>query len=327
MSEMVAGSAARLGEAVKAEMAKAVKGQEAILDGLLVCLLADGHALLEGVPGTAKTLMAKALAQCLQCAFRRVQFTPDLMPSDIIGTTVYDMKSAEFFIKQGPVFTSVLLADEINRTPPKTQAALLQAMEERRVAIDGVAHPLPAPFRGSATQHAIEYEGTYPLPEAQLDRFLMKLKVDYPTPAEELEMLRLHQQGFDPHQIASADAVSTLVVNRVATPEELARAVAEVKTITVEEGVLDYLVKLSLATRANHQVILGASPRATVALLRASRALAALEGRTFVTPDDVKVIAHPVLRHRLILRPEAELEGLTTDQLIDGVLTSVPVPR
>ena len=315
------GTVAHVGEAIKGEMAKAIKGQEAIIEGLLICLLAEGHALLEGVPGTAKTLMAKALAHSLNCEFRRVQFTPDLMPSDIVGTTVYDMKTAEFFVKKGPIFTAVLLADEINRTPPKTQAALLQAMEERQVSIDGVDHTLPMPFLVIATQNPIEYEGTYPLPEAQLDRFLMKLKVDYPSAGEELEMLRLHQQGFDPHQLA------TSAIRPVIDGDLLARAKKELLSITVEEGVLKYLVDLVAATRAAHQSLLGGSPRATVALLRSSRVVAALEGRTFITPDDVKLVARPVLRHRIILRPEAELEGLTADLLIDGVLAAVPVPR
>ena len=324
MTETIAqqpGVAARLGEAVQAEVHKVVKGQEAAVAGLLTCLLADGHVLLEGVPGTAKTLMAKALALCLQCEFRRIQFTPDLMPSDIIGTTVFDAKTAEFFVRRGPVFTAILMADEINRTPPKTQAALLQAMEERRVSIDGVDHPLPTPFFVIATQNPIEYEGTYPLPEAQLDRFLMKLHVDYPSAPEEVNMLRLHQQGFDPHRLAESD------IRPVVHPEMLAQAKAEAGTLTVEEGVLEYLVSIAAATRTAPQVFLGGSPRATVALLRCSRALAALEGRSFVTPDDVKAIAHPVLRHRIILRPEAEIEGFTTDQLVDSVLAMVPVPR
>ncbi|MHB9131578.1 MAG: AAA family ATPase [Armatimonadota bacterium] len=321
MTADLAGTVARLGDKVKAEIGKAVKGQEAVIEGLLICLLSEGHALLEGVPGTAKTLMAKALAQTLTCEFRRVQFTPDLMPSDIIGTTVYDMKSAEFFVKKGPIFTAVLLADEINRTPPKTQAALLQAMEERRVSIDGIDHPLPMPFMVIATQNPIEYEGTYPLPEAQLDRFLMKLKVDYPTGAEELAMLRMHQQGFEPHQMTLTE------LRPVVDAEMLAKAKAELTAMTVEEGVLKYLVDLVTATRETHQAILGASPRATVALLRCSRVIAALDERTFVTPDDIKLVARPVLRHRIILRPEAELEGLTTDQLIESVLATVPVPR
>ena len=315
------GLIAQIGDLVRAEMSKAVKGQQAIIDGLLICLLSDGHALLEGVPGTAKTLMARALAQCLACEFHRVQFTPDLMPSDIIGTTVYDMRAAEFHVKHGPIFTSVLMADEINRTPPKTQAALLQAMEERRISIDGVDYPLPAPFFVIATQNPIEYEGTYPLPEAQLDRFLMKLKVDYPEPDDEIAMLRLHQQGFDPHQRVLAE------LRPVVSAEMLRDAHAEMAAITVEEGVLAYLVALVTATRGAHQLILGGSPRATVALLNASRAMAALEGRTFVTPDDIKIIARPVLRHRLILRPEAEIEGLTTDQVVESVLAMVPVPR
>lgn len=323
MSEMVemSGAVERLGTLVKAEMAKAVKGQEAVIDGLLICLLADGHAMLEGVPGTAKTLMAKSLAHSLSLSFKRLQFTPDLMPSDIVGTTIYDPKTAEFFVKQGPIFTAILLADEINRTPPKTQSALLQAMEERRVSIDGKDHPLPEHFLVIATQNPIEYEGTYPLPEAQLDRFLMKLKVDYPSESEELAMLRLHRDGFDPHQLALSD------INPVIDAELLAHAKAEVRRVTVEDGVLKYLVDLIAATRATHQVILGGSPRATVSLLRCSRAFAALDGRSYITPDDVKLIARPVLRHRLILRPEAELEGLTTDQLIESVLATVPVPR
>jgi len=315
------GVVARIGEMVSAEVGKAVKGQTAIIEGLLICLLAEGHALLEGVPGTAKTLMARALATSLQCEFHRVQFTPDLMPSDIVGTTVYDMKTAEFHVKKGPIFTSILMTDEINRTPPKTQAALLQAMEERRVSIDGVDHELPAPFFVIATQNPIEYEGTYPLPEAQLDRFLMKLKVDYPTPEEETDMLRMYREGFDPHQLALSD------VRPVVTPELLAKANAEIKAVTVEEGVLKYLVELIAATRTAPQVMLGGSPRAAVALLRCSRAMAALEGRTFITPDDVKTVARPVLRHRLILRPEAEIEGFTTDQCVENVLTAAPVPR
>jgi len=315
------GVVARIGEMVSAEVGKAVKGQTAIIEGLLICLLAEGHALLEGVPGTAKTLMARALATSLQCEFHRVQFTPDLMPSDIVGTTVYDMKTAEFHVKKGPIFTSILMTDEINRTPPKTQAALLQAMEERRVSIDGVDHELPAPFFVIATQNPIEYEGTYPLPEAQLDRFLMKLKVDYPTPEEETDMLRMYREGFDPHQLALSD------VRPVVAPELLAKANAEIKAVTVEEGVLKYLVELIAATRTAPQVMLGGSPRAAVALLRCSRAMAALEGRTFITPDDVKTVARPVLRHRLILRPEAEIEGFTTDQCVENVLTAAPVPR
>ncbi len=320
MTVEITGKAERLVDAIRMEIGKVVKGQDAILDGLLICLLADGHVLLEGVPGTAKTLMANALAHCLQLTFKRIQFTPDLMPSDIIGTTVYDMKTAEFFVKKGPVFTAILLADEINRTPPKTQSALLQAMEERRVTIDGVDHPLPEPFLVVATQNPVEYEGTYPLPEAQLDRFLMKLKIDYPVAEEEYNMLQLHKQGFDPHALASA-------IKSVVTHEELKAAKAEINTIAVDEGVMRYLVAIVTATRTAPQVTLGGSPRATVALLRCSRALAALESRNFITPDDVKAVARPVLRHRIILRAEAELEGLTTDQLIESVLASVPVPR
>lgn len=318
---MLSGSTARLGEMIKTEIARAVKGQDDVIEGLLICLLADGHALLEGVPGTAKTLMAKALAHSLNCQFRRVQFTPDLMPSDIIGTTVYDMKSAEFFVKKGPIFTNILLADEVNRTPPKTQSALLQAMEERQVSIDGNEHQLTAPFMVIATQNPIEYEGTYPLPEAQLDRFLMKLKVAYPSESEEIAMLELHQQGFDPHEL------TTTAIKAVVDAEMLAQARKELIGITVSESVMQYLVALVTATRLAPQALLGGSPRASVALMRCSRVVAALDERSFVTPDDVKLVAAPVLRHRIILRPEAELEGLTADQLIERVLAAVPVPR
>lgn len=320
-NQMLSGTTARLGEMIKTEIARAVKGQDDVVEGLLICLLADGHALLEGVPGTAKTLMAKALAHSLNCQFRRVQFTPDLMPSDIIGTTVYDMKSSEFFVKKGPIFTSILLADEVNRTPPKTQSALLQAMEEHQVSIDGTEHELPFPFMVIATQNPIEYEGTYPLPEAQLDRFLMKLKVAYPSESEELAMLALHQQGFDPHTL------TTTAIKAVVDAEMLKQARQELTGITVADSVMQYLVTLVTATRLAPQALLGGSPRSSVALMRCSRVIAALEGRTFVTPDDIKLVAAPVLRHRIILRPEAELEGLTADHLIERVLAAVPVPR
>jgi MoxR-like ATPase len=307
--------------ALRAEVGKVVVGQEGTLSGLVAALLVNGHVLLEGVPGTAKTLLVKAVAASLDLEFKRVQFTPDLMPSDVIGQTIFEPNEGTFRFREGPVFTNLLLADEINRTPPKTQAALLESMEERQVSIEGDAHPLPSPFVVVATQNPIEYEGTYPLPEAQLDRFLFKLQVTYPTFEQEQEVLARHDHGLNPHDIAAAG------VRAVASPADLVAARAEIGRIRVEVPVLQYMVALVRATRDSPSLNLGVSPRGSTALLHGSKAWAWLAGRDYVTPDEVKAIAKPALRHRVAIRPELELEGVTADSVLDGILASVPVPR
>jgi MoxR-like ATPase len=287
----------------------------------MTALLVQGHVLLEGVPGVAKTLMAKALAASLDLEFKRIQFTPDLMPSDVTGQVIFQPQGEGFRFRPGPVFTNLLLADEINRTPAKTQAALLEAMEERQVTVEGERRPLPTPFLVVATQNPVEYEGTYPLPEAQLDRFLLKLTVTYPALEQELAMLERHARGLDPHDLSSVG------VSRVAGPAELAAARAEVATVVVEPPVLGYIAALCRATRDAPAIALGVSPRGSAMLLHASRAWAWLQGRPFVSPDEVKVMAAPTLRHRIQLRPEAELDGVTADSALAGILASVPVPR
>ncbi len=307
--------------AVRAEVAKAVVGQEAAVTGLVIALLCRGHALVEGVPGVAKTLLVRSLAAALRLQTRRVQFTPDLMPGDVTGSLVYDTSTAQFTFREGPVFTQLLLADEINRTPPKTQASLLEAMEERQVSVDGRPRPLPEPFVVIATQNPVEYEGTYPLPEAQLDRFLIKLRMPLPPREAELEMLGRHAAGFDPRDLAAAG------VRAVAGAGELAAATAAVRRVAVAPAVMDYIVDVVRATRAAPSVALGVSPRGATALLATSRAWAWLSGRDYVTPDDVKALARPTLRHRVQLRPEAELEGVTVDAVLETVLATVPVPR
>jgi len=307
--------------ALRDEVAKVVVGQEGTLSGLVAALLVRGHVLLEGVPGVAKTLVVKAVAAALDLEFRRVQFTPDLMPSDVIGQTIFDARGASFNFREGPVFTNLLLADEINRTPPKTQAALLEAMEERQVSIEGEARLLPDPFVVVATQNPVEYEGTYPLPEAQLDRFLFKLQVGYPTFEQEQEVLARHDRGLDPHDLAATG------IRAVATAHDLAAARALVDDLRVEPPVMAYIVQLCRATRDAPSLTLGVSPRGATALLHAAKAWAWLAGRPFVTPDEVKAVAKPTLRHRIQLRPEAELEGMTADTVLDGILTAVPAPR
>ncbi|MBK9179231.1 MAG: MoxR family ATPase [Acidimicrobiales bacterium] len=307
--------------AVRDEVAKVVVGQDAALSGLVAALLVRGHVLLEGVPGVAKTLLVKALAATLDLRFARVQFTPDLMPSDVLGQVIFSGQEAAFRFREGPVFTNLLLADEINRTPPKTQAALLEAMEERQVSVEGERRALPEPFVVVATQNPVEYEGTYPLPEAQLDRFLFKLVVGYPTAEQEQEVLARHDAGLDPHDLAAAG------VRAVAGAADLAAARAEVRQVRVEPAVLAYVVALAHATRESPSLVLGASPRGAAMVVHAAKAWAWLAGRAFVTPDEVKAVARPALRHRLLLRPEAELEGATADGVLDGVLASVPVPR
>jgi len=306
--------------AVRAEVAKAVVGQDAAVSGLLVALLCGGHVLLEGVPGVAKTLLVRTLAATLDVRTTRVQFTPDLMPGDITGSMVVE-SGRELTFRPGPVFTHLLLADEINRTPPKTQSALLEAMEENQVSVDGVSRPLPQPFLVAATQNPVEYEGTYPLPEAQLDRFLLKLVLGLPAREQELEILSRHAAGFDPTDVAGAG------VQAVAGPAHVLAARRAVAGVQVSPEVAGYLVDIARATRQSPSLQLGVSPRGTTALLRATRAWAWLTGRDFVTPDDVKALAQATLAHRLALRPEAELEGVRVGQVLDSALSSVPVPR
>jgi MoxR-like ATPase len=305
--------------AVRDEVAKAVVGQPGAMSGLVAALLARGHVLLEGVPGVAKTLIVKAVAAALDLDFKRVQFTPDLMPSDVTGQLI--LEGDEFRYREGPIFCDILLADEINRTPPKTQAALLEAMEERQVTSEGRAHPLSAPFTVVATQNPVEYEGTYPLPEAQLDRFLFKLQVTYPTAEQEQEVLARHDRGLDPHDMAAAG------VKAVATADDLIRARAAVTQVRVEPQVRAYIVELARATRTSPSVALGVSPRGAAMLLHAAKAWAWLIGRPYVTPDEVKAVLKPCLRHRIQIRPELEIEGTTVDGVLDGIQTSVPVPR
>jgi MoxR-like ATPase len=307
--------------AVRREVAKAVVGQDAAVTGLVVALLCRRHVLLEGVPGVAKTLLVRALAATLTLDAKRVQFTPDLMPGDVTGSLVYDARTAEFSFREGPVFTNLLLADEINRTPPKTQASLLEAMEERQVSVDGQPRPLPDPFVVIATQNPVEYEGTYPLPEAQLDRFQLKLTMPLPERADEITILSRHADGFDPSDLAAAG------VTAVAGPADIEAARRAAAAVTLAPEVLGYIVDVCRATRSAPSVTLGVSPRGETALLAAARAWAWLSGRGYVTPDDVQALARPTLRHRLRLRPEAELDGVTQDAVIDGVLATVPVPR
>ena len=306
---------------LRREVAKAVVGQDSVVTGLVIALLCRGHVLLEGVPGVAKTLLVRTLAMALDVQTKRVQFTPDLMPGDVTGSLIYDARTAEFSFAPGPVFTNLLLADEINRTPPKTQAALLEAMEERQVSMEGKPRPLPDPFVVAATQNPIEYEGTYPLPEAQLDRFLLKLTVSVPERDDEIAMLRRHADGFDPRDLAAAG------VEQVAGPADLAAGRAAVGRVRSGPDVLAYVVDVVRATRSSPSLQLGVSPRGATALLATSRAWAWLSGRDYVTPDDVKALARPSLRHRVTLRPEAELEGVTADAVLDTVLATVPVPR
>ncbi|MBO9311361.1 MAG: MoxR family ATPase [Chloroflexus sp.] len=303
------------------EARKTLVGQEEPLTLLITALLCGGHVLIEGPPGTAKTLMAKTLAQMIQADFRRIQFTPDLMPSDVVGTQVYDLSNGQFRLRKGPIFTQILLGDEINRAPAKTQSALLEAMEERQVTIEGQRLPLPEPFFVIATQNPIEYEGTYPLPEAQLDRFLFKVVIDYASREVETEVLRRYHLGFDAHQLTASG------LRAIVTPEALTACRAEIAQVQVEQGILNYIVSIVQATRNSPELLVGASLRAGIALLLAAKTLAAIYNRNYVTPDDVKLLARPVLRHRIILRPEAEIEGLNADIAIGRILNRVEVPR
>ena len=308
-------------EHIRGELRKVVVGQDAVIEQILVAMLAECHALLEGVPGTAKTLIVKTLARIVGADFSRIQFTPDLMPSDITGTNVFNVATSTFSLRRGAIFTDILLADEINRTPPKTQSALLEAMEERQVTIDGELHPLSPLFTVLATENPIEYEGTYPLPEAQLDRFLLKIEIGYPTVAEESQIVANWDAGFNARRL---EGVTIVPLGEAAA---VSNARAEIRGMRMEEGVRRYLVEIVRRTREHPSISYGASPRASVALLLSAKALAALRGRPFPVPDDVRDIAHAALRHRLRLRAEAELDGATPDGVITDILNTVEVPR
>ncbi|MGD8529508.1 MAG: MoxR family ATPase [Syntrophobacterales bacterium] len=311
----------KLADRISAEISKVIVGQQEGVTHLLVGLLARGHVLMEGVPGLAKTLLAKTLAFILKAEFTRIQFTPDLMPADILGTQIFDLQSRTFHLRQGPIFTEILLGDEINRAPPKTQSALLEAMEERQVSIDGKTLPLSESFMVVATQNPIEQEGTYPLPEAQLDRFLMKIVLHYPAESEEREILSRYGTSSEPHDLEGRG------IGRLAGGDTVVRFRQRVSQVRVEEGIVAYVQKLLTGTRRSPHLHLGVSPRGGIALLRTSQCLAAVRGRDFVVPDDVKEMAPAVLRHRVILRPEAELEGLTPDRVLSQILDGIPVPR
>lgn len=306
----------------KAEAAKVIIGQENVIDMALIAIFTNSHALIEGVPGTAKTLLVRTLANLLDCSFNRIQFTPDLMPADITGTNIFNLKKEEFTLLKGPVFTSFLLADEINRAPAKTQSALLQAMQERTVTIDRQTYSLPDNFTVFATQNPVEFEGTYPLPEAQKDRFMLKITIDYPDNGDELKLA---------NRMLGNDAPEAVLVSGVLKPVigsgELAMLRQSLADITVKPELIDYIVGIVRKTRSHESVLLGAGPRATQALVLSSRAYAAISGRDFVTPDDIKIMAVPVLEHRIILRPEFEIEGHSITETVKDILTEVNVPR
>src|SRR5499426_362922 len=317
MSELVSSTVAH----IRNELRKVIVGQEDAIEQILIVLLAEGHALIEGVPGTAKTLTVKTLSRIINAGFSRIQFTPDLMPSDITGTNVFNIANSTFNLRRGPIFTDILLADEINRTPPKTQAALLEAMEERQVTIDGESHGLSPLFLVLATENPIEYEGTYPLPEAQLDRFLFKILISYPSFDEELQVIGNWQAGFNARRLEDVN------FNAIDDPAVIPQCRTLVRDTRVEPGVQAYLLNLARRTREHPSLLWGASPRAAVSMLLASKALAAMRGRDFVTPDDARDIVHPALRHRVLLRSEAEIEGVTPDSVLDEIVASVEVPR
>ncbi len=306
-------------ERVKQQMARVVVGQQELVDGLLVAVLAKGHVLVEGAPGLGKTLVARTLAVVSGCAFKRIQFTPDLMPSDITGSSVYSRETGLFSFVAGPIFAQLLLADEINRAPAKTQSALLEAMQDHQVTVDGTSRALPAPFVVVATQNPVESQGTYPRPEAQLDRFLFKLTVGDPPADVERTIVRHHADGFDPTDLSMLQATTS--------PAELMAMQQHARSVRVDDAVVTYIVELVRRTRDDKAIELGASPRASIALLKAAQVIAASEGRAFVTPDDVKPMVAPVLRHRVMLHPDAQLQGTSADERIDEILRGVPVPR
>ncbi len=306
-------------EDIRNEVSKVIVGQHKMLDLMLTGLLCDGHILIEGVPGVAKTLAAKLMAKIIDVDFSRIQFTPDLMPSDVLGTSVFNAKEGDFKFKPGPVFSNIILIDEINRAPAKTQAALFEVMEERQVTVDGTTHEMRFPFLILATQNPIEQEGTYRLPEAQLDRFIFKIDVQYPSLQEEISILT-SQQGRNQQQLLEQ-------VNKVLSPKDLYAYRNLVQSILIEPKLVEFIARIVYETRNNPALYLGASPRASLSILRASKATAALKGRDFVTPEDIKEVAGPVLRHRIILTPEKEMEGVTADELIDNILKAVEIPR
>jgi MoxR-like ATPase len=321
VDRLVVSDIQRISEVIQKEMAKAVVGQTEVINLILVALMARGHVLMEGVPGTAKTLMVKALARTLDCDFKRIQFTPDLMPSDIIGTNIFNLKDGSFELRKGSIFTDLLLADEVNRTPPKTQAALLEAMEERQATIDNQTYDLPPMFMVFATQNPVEYEGTYPLPEAQLDRFMLKIVIDYPSQLEENEILTKYHHGFDAHALEDAG------IGRVANYDIICQCRQAVRDVVVDESIISYISEITRQTRRMPHFLLGGSPRASIALLLCSKAIAAVQGRGYITPDDVKSLTLPVLRHRVILKAESEIEGITADDVLRNILDGVEVPR
>jgi MoxR-like ATPase len=306
-------------ERIKQQMARVVVGQQELVEGVLVAAIAKGHVLVEGAPGLGKTLVARTFAMVSGCAFKRIQFTPDLMPSDITGSSVYSRETGKFTFVPGPIFAQFLLADEINRAPAKTQSALLEAMQDHQVTVDGTSRALPAPFVVVATQNPVESQGTYPLPEAQLDRFLFKLTVGDPPPEIERTIVRHHADGFDPTDLSSLQAVTS--------PEEMVAMQQLAKGVHVDDAVIAYIVELVRRTRDDKSIELGASPRASIALLKSAQVIAASEGRTFLTPDDVKPMVAAVLRHRVMLHPDAQLQGISADERIEEILRAVPVPR
>ncbi len=306
--------------AIKSEIGKIIVGQHQTIELLLTAILADGHVLIEGVPGVAKTLTAKLLSKTIHTQFSRIQFTPDLMPSDVLGTSVFNPKLIDFEFKKGPIFSNIILVDEINRAPAKTQSALFEVMEERQATIDGTTYPMSSPFIVMATQNPVEHEGTYRLPEAQLDRFLFKILVNYPTATQEVEVLRGHH-----HRLNLADAIAE--IKPILKPEQLAELRKKTHQIHVEDKLLEYIAQIILQTRNNKSLFLGASPRASVALLNSSKALAAIKGRDFVTPEDIQSLASAVLRHRILLTPEREMEGATPDDIVAQLLQKIEVPR
>ncbi len=309
----------QLYEGMKQQIAKVVVGQDELVDGVLVATLARGHVLVEGAPGLGKTLVARALAVVSGCVFKRIQFTPDLMPSDVTGSSVFDRQTSTFTFIQGPIFAQLLLADEINRAPAKTQSALLEAMQDRQVTVDGTSRPLPSPFVVVATQNPVESQGTYPLPEAQLDRFLVKLTVDDPPREVEQTIVRRHADGFDPSDLSALQAA--------VSPADIAEMQAHAQSVRCDDAIIAYIVDVVRRTRDDRAIELGASPRASIALMKTAQVFAASQGRAFVTPDDVKPMFAPVLRHRVMLHPDAQLQGVTPDDRILEIVRAAPVPR